>query len=176
MKAKQIVLSRGLPKTGQITEYSVGDDGTHEAGWWIGRLNATNKTRFIAKTIDGDDVVIDRATGLMWAANGNLAGCRNGGKDNFGAQISYANSLTFAEFSDWRMPNLKELLSIIDYSQSSPAIDASFFPNTSYYSYWTSTSSIDISTSAFSIEGDVGDIILLSKSTDCRLRCVRGGV
>ncbi|GAJ23406.1 unnamed protein product, partial [marine sediment metagenome] len=102
---------------GQITSYRNGDDGEYEAGWWRGRLNADNKTRFIAKTIGGGSVVIDLATGLMWPADGVAAGCNNGVALSWEAAIDYALSLDFAGFTDWRIPNVKELASIIDFSR-----------------------------------------------------------
>ena len=83
MKAYDKILTRGLPKTGQSVVYSAGDDGTYQSGWWRGKLNANNKVRYIAKTIGGDDVVIDRATSLMWAADGTAAGCGSGGLFGF---------------------------------------------------------------------------------------------
>ena len=60
----RFIHSRGLPKTGQTVKYADGDDGDYEAGWWKGKLVSNNKTRFIQKRIDGDDIVFDRATGL----------------------------------------------------------------------------------------------------------------
>jgi len=176
MNAEQVILTRQLPKTGQVVQYMPYDDGQYEAGWWKGRLNANNKVRFIAKTISGDAVVIDRATGLMWGADGNAAGCWNGCKDNFAAALGYANSLTFAGFNDWRVPNIKELLSIVDYSHYDPAIDANFFPNTFIQSYWSSTASPEASTTKFTIDFAVGDILAISQSEEFRLRSVRKGV
>ena len=72
------IISRGLPKTGQTTSYITTDDGDTEIGWWKGLTDAQNRTRFVSVTISGGDVVIDRATGLMWSADGNEAGCNNG--------------------------------------------------------------------------------------------------
>ncbi len=107
--AKQNIITRRLPKTGQITSYAAGDDGDLERGWWRGRLNANNKTRFLSKTISGDDVVVDRVTGLMWPANGADVG---GLPQTWAMAITWANGLTFAGFSDWRLPNILEHLSL----------------------------------------------------------------
>lgn len=138
------ILTYGLPKTGQIIEYQAGDDGTYEAGWWRGRLNADNRTRYIARTIDGDDVVFDLATGLMWAADGNAAGCNNGATIAWSNAIIYAEALSFAGFSDWRLPNVKELLSLIEYDADlvvavAPLIQEPPFSNTARGTYGTST-------------------------------------
>jgi hypothetical protein len=59
--------------------------------------------------------------------------------------MTWANSiinceaLVYAGFSDWRLPNIKELPSIVDYSAYSPAIDGTFFPNTQSDGYWSGT-------------------------------------
>jgi len=170
------ILSRGLPKTGQVTSYASGDDGDHQAGWWKGLLNSDNRTRFISKTIDGDDVVIDRATGLMWAADGFAEGCNDGDEVNWQGVLDYAESLDFAGFTDWRVPNIKELASIVDYSRVNPAIDETFFPNTNADSYWSSTTFAPLATECWRIVMQEGYITLTGKTSDGFLRCVRGGI
>ena len=175
-KAKQNIITRGLPKTGQTTTYQAGDDGFYEAGWWKGRLDSNNKVRLVAKTIGGDDVVIDRATGLMWAADGNDAGCNSGNTILWGPAITYAEGLTFAGFTDWRVPNVKELMSIINFSLSSPTIDNTKFVNTYSNYYWTSTTNIPNTIAAWYITFGFGFVLSTSKTFfDVRLRCVRGG-
>ena len=176
MEAKRLITSRQLPKTGAVTPVTAGHDGFYQAGWWRGRKIEGNKTRFISKTIDGDDVVIDRATGLMWAADGTAAGCFNGGVKNFADAITYAEGLTFAGFTDWRIPNAFELFSICDMSRTEPTIDVNFFPNCLSTKYWTSTS--DSASEIYKI------YIVFSKisvgrtynTMSCNLRCVRDGL
>jgi len=174
--AGQNIITRGLPKTGQTTQYQAGDDGNYEAGWWKGRLNANNRTRFIARTIGGDDVVLDRATGLMWAADGNAAGCNNGALITWANAIIYANGLTFATFSDWRVPNATELWSIVDAGAGLPRIYQAFFPNTVSNDYWTSTTtSSDILRGQIVTHASPGIHDKLKTDT-CYLRCVRKGL
>lgn len=175
--AGQNIITRGLPKTGQTILYLAGDDGDHQAGWWLGRLNANNRTRFIAKTIGGDDIVLDRATGLMWAADGNAAGCNNGNTITWANAIPYANGLTFATFSDWRIPNIKELLSLADYSQCHPAIDPIIFPNTALNYYWSSTTLGEEPTAyAWAVQFDFALTEIRAKTDLLKIRCVRKGV
>ncbi len=133
--ARKFVLTRGLPKTGQITSYVAGDDGEFEAGWWHGRLIANNKMRLLLRTIAGDDVVFDRATGLMWAADGSGAGCNNGNPLTFAAAIALANGLDFAGYTDWHIPNVSELHSILVHDAALMVggfaiVDQAAFPNT----------------------------------------------
>jgi len=59
-------ISGGLRKTGQTTIYRTGDDGYYQKG--IARSYTDNH----------DGTVTDNVTGLMWAKDGNAAGCLNG--------------------------------------------------------------------------------------------------
>jgi arylsulfatase A-like enzyme len=104
---------------------------------------------------NGDGTVTDRATRLVWAKvdSGHLkAGARKDGKLNWEEALSWAEGLEYAGRSDWRLPNAKELQSIVDYTRSpdttrSAAIDPVFrvtpvrdgVGKVNYPFYWTST-------------------------------------
>ena len=175
-EAGQNIITRGLPKTGQVTEYQAGDDGTYETGWWKGRLNANNRTRWIAKTIGGDDIVLDRATGLMWAGDGNAAGCNNGATISWANGIIYANGLDFAGFTDWRLPNVKALISILNYGLSTPSIEEPPFTNTFTGSFWSSTTKFSLVTDAWRVTFVDGIVSAIDKDTLIRIHCVRKGL
>jgi len=176
METKEVILSRLLPKTGQSAVYRAGDDGTHQAGWWQGKEFEANLTRFIAKTIDGDNVVIDRASGLMWAADGDAAGCNNGDALDWDDAIDYANALDFAGFTDWRIPNKLKLLSLIKCSAVSPMTYTSDFPNTQESKYWTSTTWAVITSFAWYVDFADACLNVQAKTETSYLRCVRGGL
>lgn len=74
---------------------------------------------------NGDGTITDSATGLMWMQNDNGSGIL------WETALNYAEDFTYAGFSDWRLPDIKELQSIVDYSRSpsttsSAAIDPIF--------------------------------------------------
>ncbi len=179
--ARKFRLSRGLPKSGQVTSYVARDDGDLELGWWKGRLNANNKARYRLVTIAGDDVVTDLATGLMWAAVGNAAGCLNGTTVPWVAAIGYTATLDFAGFDDWRIPNVKELISIVEYDAAlfvgaEPLIQEPPFSNTVRDSYWTSTTRPPNTSEAFRVNFLNGHITGDLKTNVQYLRCVRKGI
>lgn len=177
MKAEKTIITRQLPKTGQSTVYVIGGDGYYQAGWWKGLKIANNKTRFIAKTFNGDDVVVDRATGLMWAADGAAAGCLIVTSSLIQC-ITYAEGLTFAGFSDWRVPNLFELLSLMNYEETDLLIPEPPFSNTHWENWYITTTT----------KADAADYVYMIGMTDgliypkiryfeeYYLRCVRGGL
>jgi len=43
------------------------------------------------------------------------------------------------KYTDWRLPTIQELFTLVDYSRCNPAIDTTIFPNTEASSYWSST-------------------------------------
>ena len=95
---------------------------------------------------NNDGTITDIATGLMWMQNDSGTGL------NWKEALNYSEDLEYAGHSDWRLPNAKELQSIVDYSRSpgitnSAAIDQLFNSTqiineahqTDYSCYWTST-------------------------------------
>ncbi len=98
-----------------------------------------------------DGTISDLASGLMWQQ------ADNGQTYNWQEAIDYAENFELVEHSDWRLPNPKELQSIVDYSRcpdvsNSPAIDPLFLcteindpdGNPKHYGfYWTGTTHHD---------------------------------
>jgi hypothetical protein len=115
-----------LPQTGQTATVRPGDDGNVRAG------TASPTPRF---TVSGD-CVTDNLTGLMWAKDANLAGTVTWDK-----AIDYANTLTLCGHSDWRLPNINELESLISIGEADEAtrLNGQGFTNVQPYWYWSST-------------------------------------
>ena len=82
-------------------------------------------------TVDGD-TVHDARTGLIWSR-----ATLSGGRRNWKAAQKAVAPRTLGGFSDWRLPTVQELLSIVDYERTKPAIDPVFECEDSWY--WTST-------------------------------------
>ena len=176
---KKKIIECGLTKTGQVIEYQAGDDGTYEAGWVKGKLNANNRTRFSAQTIAGDDIVVDRATGLMWPADSNAGGGNNGARLTWTNAITYANGLNFAGFTDWRLPNAKEFCSLLDFAAGVglAKIDNTIFENMHTDDwYWTSTTYENDTLKAYRFFLNTAQLFLTAKTTVCYIFCVRKGL
>ncbi len=104
---------------------------------------------------NGDGTITDTATGLMWMQedSGHLgAGSSMDGALNWEQALNFAENLTYAGYDDWRVPDTKELESIVDYTRSpdatgSAAIDPVFqcsaitneAGQVDYPYYWSST-------------------------------------
>lgn len=93
---------------------------------------------------NGDGTVTDTNTGLMWArCSGGQSGadCASGTAylETWQSALTYAENATLAGYDDWRLPNQRELLSLIDYSTVNPAIDEIFFPATPISLFWSAS-------------------------------------
>ncbi|HDL64682.1 MAG TPA: DUF1566 domain-containing protein, partial [Proteobacteria bacterium] len=82
--------------------------------------------------------------------------------------------LIFAGYSDWRMPNRRELESIVNAGTTPPTINSAYFPNTASDEYWTSTAYQAQTYRAWYIDFSTGDINYQNKINSARLRAVRG--
>ncbi len=103
---------------------------------------------------NGDGTITDLATALMWSQADSRSGLN---WSNALAWVQARNATNYLGFNDWRMPNIKELESIVDYSRS-PATTGTAAINTNYFTcttitneasqtdypyYWSSTILID---------------------------------
>jgi hypothetical protein len=99
---------------------------------------------------NGDGTVTDRATGLIWQKADSGKGM------DWKEALAYAENMKFAGHDDWRLPNAKELQSIVDYTRApdtthSAAIDPVFqcseitneAGQKDYGHYWSSTTHLD---------------------------------
>jgi hypothetical protein len=70
-----------------------------------------------------ETTVLDKRTGLTWQ---RVSGPLTYQDD----AISYCDGLELGTYRDWRVPNMAELLSIVDVTRFNPAIDSNAFPDT----------------------------------------------
>ena len=116
---------------------------------------------------NGNGSVTDTATGLTWQQQDD-----NVGRTHANA-ITYCQDLSLAGKSDWRLPNIKELTSLVDYRVDRPSIDEAKFPNTNFTGYWSASSRARNSASAWDVNFSDGNVISSDKTFNFFVRCVR---
>jgi len=174
-----------LPRTGQKTCYNengvavdcanTGQDGEKQSGV------AWPSSRF---TDNKDGTVTDNLTGLTWLKDANCTDTvggidRDSGLLNWPSALTWSNKLANGRCGlsdnsvagDWRLPNINELRSLVDYSRHDPALPAGHpFVNVQSVWYWSSTSNPVYTGGAFNVGMSRGSIHSTSK-----VRPVTGG-
>ncbi len=140
---------------GRIKGYGIGANQKHPDGktFYVLYVRGSNSYGINSFVDNGNGTITDEATGLTWMQTDSGVGL------NWQESLNYCESLDYAGYTDWRLPDAKELQSIVDYSRSpdttnSAAIDplfqATLLPNgvnnsgeANYGHYWTSTTHLD---------------------------------
>jgi hypothetical protein len=191
----ELAAAQKFPATGQTTCWNTagsvivcagtGQDGEIQAG-------AT-----LSYTDNGDGTITDNNTGLMWEKKSDDGTIHD--KVNF---YTWANAFAvhiaglnagggFAGYTDWRLPNVKELQSIVNYQNVNPSVSSAF--NTGCVAtctvltcsctiesrYWSSSTVANSPTFAWIVLFDFGSVNFVidnGKSNGSFVRAVRGGL
>lgn len=121
-----------------------------------------------ASFIKDGDIITDSSTGLIWEDNSSVETTTYTWSD----AIDYCENLELGSYTDWRLPNINELLSIVDYTENSPALDSTFKFGLSD-DYWTSTTYNDNTSGAWRVDFTKGLDYFSLKTNSNYVRCVR---
>ncbi len=123
---------------------------------------------FFVTSMSATELIHDTSTSLLWQDN----------VDTKELQITYyeaddyCSKLVVGSQKDFRLPTLKELLTIVDYNRFKPAI-VEGFTSTSNEVYWSSTRFVDDSDKVWAVNFRDAKTDIIAKSYDRRVRCVK---
>lgn len=203
----EALLSEGVrspvPQSGQQISIQPGDDGDLQVGvqWPDPRFSVNveaaedlNQNGICDSNETCNGTVTDNLTGLIWLRNANCFNERswsdaiNDARELAGDGSNACNLVDNSESGDWRLPNIREIQSLMDYQHSFPVLllptDHPFLYvqaggiNTSPDSYWTSTSTGSTSNGVYTVSISVGWVERWSLSADISFYVwpVRGGL
>lgn len=150
-----------------------------------GLLESAPDSRFLrSEPVAAEPIVEDLETGLIWQ------GCesgRSGSQCELGSALAldwsgalqHAAGSGYAGFSDWRLPNARELASLVETGCVAPALNTTIFPVDIGAAVWTSTAAAQpVSTlhvNAWQVDFANGERLVVAKSSLKRIRLVRAG-
>jgi len=152
----------------------------------------------LSYTDNGDGTFTDDNTGLMWEiktdddsihdvddeytwTNDNAPPYAFNGTaktqflDALNGAGGFEGAEPFAGYTDWRLPTIKELQSLVAYSTYSPAVHEDFPGATATDVYWSSTSNANNENNAWNLSFNNGNVNNNGKNNDFHVRAVRGG-
>jgi len=180
-----------FPATGQMTCWDTNGNVIPCAG--TGQDGDLRKGAPLSYTDNGNGTVTDKNTGLVWeklSMDGSVhdVSTTYPWANAFAQHVATLNSTNFAGHTDWRLPNVKELESIMNYQNVDPTVSPAFNTNctsgctvltcsctTSSSGYWSSTTAASNPSTAGVLDTGGGGVCLDSKSFLDNVRGVRGG-
>ncbi|TWI71696.1 uncharacterized protein DUF1566 [Desulfobotulus alkaliphilus] len=141
----------------------------------------TSTTPTVDFDIHADGTVTHKPTGLVWmrcslGQDWDGSTCTGSAiTRNWQGALQAAQDSNFAGHNDWRLPNIKELESIVEERCFSPVINAAVFPQTPSSRFWSSSPGANGSGGAWHLLFGYGGVNLGSKASNYQVRLVRGG-
>ncbi len=114
-------------------------------------------------------MVKDTRTGLLWEDTPHVKEV----KITHPKAVLYCKALKLGGYTDWRLPTIKELLSIVDYSRTSPATFKAFDYTEPESFYWSSTPIADADDEFWGVNFKRGASSRAAEYYDRYVRCVR---
>ncbi len=156
--------------TGWRVAFSIGDTKRHPGSFTRYYVRAVRAgTVPVSNFVDNNDgTVTDTSTGLMWQRETATY------EMTWSEALAYAENLSLAGHTDWRLPNRNEIQTIVDDSEFGPAVFPPFRPDT-WLKYWTSSTNIKFPNGVWLLNSQTGEVqsFLDHKHNYNRVRVVR---
>jgi hypothetical protein len=151
-----------------VVDFATGNTRSYEesSAGYVRCVHGGETTRTLVD--NGNGIVTDSRSRLMWQQG-------EPGAMTWGSALAYCEGLSLGGHSDWRLPNVKELESLMDDTRNRPAIDTSYFPNVFSSDYWPSTTQNLGIGWARCVDFTWGTVKGSTKDSSNYVRCVRGG-
>ena len=139
---------------------------------------STPASRFVN---NNNGTVTDSATGLTWkrcieGQSWDGVTCTGSGLTSiWQLALQTGSAAVFAGANDWRLPNIKELASLVENRCADPAINATIFPATPVLAYWSSSSDAYSPLYAWGVHFETGYTGVWNKDGGHSIRLVRSG-
>ena len=170
---RKILYGLGAIIAGALTLAAVANGPYYAFPAWAQKLicaTTSNCPRFIELADWNSAAVLDRETGLVWEKSPSTSRV-----DWFGAQIS-CNVLSKGDRKGWRLPTLQELASLVDPTQSNPALPTGHpFQNVQTAAYWSATTFTGATSGTWFVSFFNGFVGAGDKVGSIFVWCVRGG-
>ena len=147
-----------------------GDGSVHQYSkanmYYVRCVRGESVARSFTGNLDG--TVTDNATCLMWQREDDNQA------RNWESALAYCEDLNLGGHSDWRLPDVKEIRSIVDNMRYDPAIDPTAFPGTKIAGYWSSSTNASVNAFAWVVHFEDGGVYSAGLKTSIYyVRCVR---
>jgi hypothetical protein len=186
-----------FPATGQTTCWD--STGTVIPCAGTGQDGDLTAGAALSYTDNGDGTITDHNTGLMWEKK-SLDGDTTTNIHHRDKMYTWANAFAvhiaglnagggFAGHTDWRLPNVKELQSIVNHENVNPSVSSAFNAGcvasctvltcsctAPFAFYWSSSTSAGSPANAWGVHFSPFNVVMFGKSNDAFVRAVRGGL
>ena len=105
------------------------------------------------------DVIVDRVTGLEWQR------ALSAEQFSWSDALAYCDALVLAGYEDWRLPSRIELVSIVDFTRSYPAVDSDVFSAAPTSTFWTASPVAGVPNIAKNVNMEFGSVYYDDVST-----------
>jgi hypothetical protein len=122
---------------------------------------------------NNDGTVTDNVTGLMWQQAASSSTLMWGSASTPGTAQNHCATLSTAGHDDWRLPSLIELVSLVDWTVTSPSINATYIPGTPANDFWSSTPVAASLAQAWVVLFADGSLSFSREFYSAYVRCVR---